>query len=48
MRMHHAMEMNIFIVSKEDIEALLASKILAGDFGGEYGIFIMMEANNDQ
>ena len=37
-----------FIVSKEDIEALLASKILAGDVGGEYGIFIMMEANNDQ
>lgn len=37
-----------FIIAKEDIEALLAGKILAGDFGGEYGVFVMMEASNDQ
>lgn len=37
-----------FTIAKEDIDALLAGKILAGDIGGEYGVFIMMEANNDQ
>lgn len=37
-----------FIITREDIEALLAGKILAGDDGGEYGVFIMMEANNDR
>ena len=37
-----------FMITREDIEALLAGKILAGDVGGEYGVFIMMEVNNDQ
>ena len=31
-----------FMIAREDIEALLAGKILAGDVGGEYGVFIMM------
>ena len=30
-----------FSVTREEIEALLAGKILAGDVGGEYGVFIM-------
>lgn len=37
-----------FVIAKEDIEALLAGKILAGDFGGEYGVFVIMGASNDQ
>lgn len=37
-----------FTITKEDIEALLAGKILAGDVGYEYGVFIEMEDNNDQ
>lgn len=32
-----------FIVTREEIEALLAGKILAGDVAGEYGLFIKME-----
>lgn len=30
-----------------DIEALLAGKILASNVGGEYGLFIKMEDDND-
>lgn len=37
-----------FLITREDIEALLAGKILAGDVGHEYGVFIKMEDNNDQ
>ena len=37
-----------FVIAKEDIKALLSGKILAGDFGGEYGIFVVMETSNDQ
>lgn len=37
-----------FAIEREDIEALLAGKILAGDVGHEYGVFIKMEDNNDQ
>ena len=48
MHMYHAMAINIFTIAQEDIEALLVGKILAGDVDGEYGVFIMMEANNDQ
>lgn len=32
-----------FTITKEEIEALLAGKILAGDVGYEYGVFIEME-----
>ena len=32
-----------FIIAREDIEALLAGKILAGDVAGEYGLFISMD-----
>lgn len=32
-----------FLIMREDIEALLAGKILAGNVGGEYGVFIKME-----
>jgi hypothetical protein len=32
-----------FTITREDIEALLAGKILAGDVADEYGIFIKME-----
>lgn len=35
-----------FLIMREDIEALLAGKILAGVVGGEYGLFIKMEDNN--
>ena len=36
-------------LKSKEIELMRQSgKILAGDFGGEYGIFIMMEANNNQ
>lgn len=37
-----------FTITREDIEALFAGKTLAGDFGGEYGVFVTMEASNDQ
>lgn len=37
-----------FLIMREDIEALLDGKILAGDVGDEYGLFIKMEDNNDQ
>mgnify|MGYP006874318728 CR=1 FL=1 len=38
-----------FLIMREDIEALLAGKILGGDVGGEYGLFIKMEDDdNDQ
>lgn len=37
-----------FTVTREEIEALLAGKILAGNVGYEYGVFIKMEDNNDQ
>lgn len=33
-----------FELSVEDISALLQGKTLAGDCGGEYGIFITMES----
>lgn len=36
-----------FMITREDIEALLAGKILAGDVGGEYGVFVEMEHDND-
>lgn len=32
-----------FIIAKEEIEALLAGKILVGDVAGEYSVFIEME-----
>ena len=32
-----------FTITREDIEALLAGKILAGDIAREYGLFISME-----
>ena len=32
-----------FTLSAEDISALLQGKTLAGDYGGEYGVFITME-----
>lgn len=32
-----------FTLSAEDISALFQGKTLAGDCGGEYGIFISME-----
>lgn len=35
-----------FTITREDIEALLAGKILAGDVGGEYGLFIKMKEND--
>lgn len=35
-----------FIITREDIEALLAGKILAGDVAGEYGVFISMDKEN--
>lgn len=35
-----------FTFTREDIEALLAGKILAGDVDGKYGLFIKMEDNN--
>lgn len=35
-----------FTITREEIDALLAGKILAGDVGGEYGVFIIMENNN--
>lgn len=34
-------------ISREDIDALLAGKVLAGDAAGEYGLFIGMEEEND-
>lgn len=37
-----------FMITLEDIEALLAGKILASDDGGKYGVFVMMKASNDQ
>ena len=36
-----------FTITREDIEALLAGKILAGDVGYEYGVFVEMEHDND-
>lgn len=36
-----------FTVTREEIEALLAGKILAGDVGYEYGVFVEMEDDND-
>lgn len=36
-----------FSVTREDIEALLAGKILAGDVAGEYGVFISMDEENE-
>lgn len=35
-----------FTITREDIEALLAGKILAGDIAGEYGVFISMDKEN--
>lgn len=35
-----------FTITREDIEALLAGKILAGDVAGEYGVFISMDKEN--
>ena len=32
-----------FTITREDIEALLAGKILTGDVAGEYSVFIKME-----
>lgn len=32
-----------FTIAKEEIEALLAGKILVGDIAGEYSVFIEME-----
>lgn len=32
-----------FLIMREDIEALLTGKILAGCVAGEYGLFIKME-----
>lgn len=36
-----------FTVTREEIEALLAGKILAGDVGYEYGVFVEMGDDND-
>ena len=36
-----------FSVTREEIEALLAGKILAGNVGGEYGVFVEMDHDND-
>lgn len=33
--------MSSFVIFNTEEEALLAGKILAGDVGGEYGVFIM-------
>ena len=35
-----------FTITREDIEALLAGKILTGDVAGEYGVFISMDEEN--
>ena len=35
-----------FTITREDIEALLAGKILAGYVAGEYGVFISMDKEN--
>lgn len=35
-----------FTITREDIEALLAGRILAGDVAGEYGVFISMDKEN--
>ena len=32
-----------FTITKEEIEALLAGKVLTGDVGGEYGVFISLK-----
>ena len=36
-----------FSVTREEIEALLAGKILAGDVAGEYSVFVEREYDND-
>ena len=36
-----------FTITREDIEALLAGKILACDVAGEYGVFISMDEENE-